>query len=113
VRIAIWDQRSQQHSASAEYGRLIVPPGTDDRHVIKAADLPALARALAVAVEAEPSAVPELVVLAGGLTARHPDLVALLAAELPDRAVEGSAAAGTKSAAAWGLRHLLLSRTPA
>jgi kanosamine 6-kinase len=80
---------------------------------LAAADLPAMARALAVAVEAEPSAVPELVVLAGGLTARHPDLVALLAAELPDRAVEGSAAAGTKSAAAWGLRHLLLSRTPA
>ncbi|GAA4349398.1 FAD-dependent oxidoreductase [Variovorax defluvii] len=46
VRIAIWDQRSQQHSASAEYGRLIVPPGTDDRHVIKGATLPELARAI-------------------------------------------------------------------
>ena len=28
--IAIWDQRSQEHSASDEYGRFIVPPGTDD-----------------------------------------------------------------------------------
>ncbi|HWQ39923.1 MAG TPA: FAD-dependent oxidoreductase [Burkholderiales bacterium] len=35
VLISIWDQRSQDHSASPEYGRLIVPPGTDDRHVIK------------------------------------------------------------------------------
>jgi succinate dehydrogenase/fumarate reductase flavoprotein subunit len=51
VRIAIWDQRSQQHSASAEYGRLIVPPGTDDRHVIQGADLPALARAIAERLE--------------------------------------------------------------
>ena len=33
--IAIWDQRSQDHSASHEYGRLIVPPGTDDTHVIR------------------------------------------------------------------------------
>jgi succinate dehydrogenase/fumarate reductase flavoprotein subunit len=46
VRIAVWDQRSQQHSASAEYGRLIVPPGTDDRHVIKGATLAELARAI-------------------------------------------------------------------
>lgn len=34
VLISIWDERSQQHSASAEYGRLIVPPGVDNRHVI-------------------------------------------------------------------------------
>ncbi|MGJ7508230.1 FAD-dependent oxidoreductase [Variovorax sp. GT1P44] len=46
VRIAVWDQRSQQNSASAEYGRLIVPPGTDDRHVIKGATLQDLARAI-------------------------------------------------------------------
>ena len=46
VRIAVWDQRSQDHSASAEYGRLIVPPGTDDRHVIKGATLAELARAI-------------------------------------------------------------------
>jgi hypothetical protein len=39
--------------------------------------------------------------------------VTLLAAELPHRTVEGTAAHGTKSAAAWGLRHLLLSRTHA
>jgi 3-oxosteroid 1-dehydrogenase len=35
VLAQIWDQRSQDHSASTEYGRLIVPPGTDDSHVIK------------------------------------------------------------------------------
>ncbi|RZF28488.1 FAD-dependent oxidoreductase [Paraburkholderia sp. UYCP14C] len=44
VLAAIWDARSQQHSASAEYGRFIVPPGTDDAHVIKAETLAELAR---------------------------------------------------------------------
>jgi hypothetical protein len=44
--IAVWDQRSQDHSASDEYGRFIVPPGTDDAHVIKGATLGALSRAI-------------------------------------------------------------------
>lgn len=35
ILIAIWDQRSQDNSASDEYGRFIVPKGTDDSHVIK------------------------------------------------------------------------------
>jgi succinate dehydrogenase/fumarate reductase flavoprotein subunit len=35
VLVAIWDQRSQDHSASDEYGRFIVPKGADDAHVIK------------------------------------------------------------------------------
>jgi FAD binding domain/FAD dependent oxidoreductase len=35
VLIAVWDQRSQEYSASGEYGRLIVPAGTDDSHVIR------------------------------------------------------------------------------
>ncbi len=35
VLIAVWDQRSQDHSASDEYGRFIVPKGADDAHVIK------------------------------------------------------------------------------
>lgn len=35
VLVQIWDQRAQDHSASDEYGRLIVPPGTDDSHVIR------------------------------------------------------------------------------
>jgi hypothetical protein len=35
VLIAIWDGRSQAHSAGDEYGRFIVPEGTDDAHVIK------------------------------------------------------------------------------
>jgi hypothetical protein len=44
--IAIWDQRSQAHSASDEYGRFIVPPGVDDAHVIKGATLAALSKAI-------------------------------------------------------------------
>jgi 3-oxosteroid 1-dehydrogenase len=44
--IAIWDQRSQDHSASNEYGRFIVPPGKDDAHVIKGDALAALSRAI-------------------------------------------------------------------
>jgi hypothetical protein len=44
--IAIWDQRSQDHSASDEYGRFIVPPGADDKHVIKGATLAALTTAI-------------------------------------------------------------------
>jgi hypothetical protein len=43
ILTSIWDQRSQDHSASHEYGRLIVPPGIDDRHVIKGATLEELA----------------------------------------------------------------------
>jgi 3-oxosteroid 1-dehydrogenase len=39
VLLQLWDQRSQDHSASEEYGRLIVPPGYDDSHVIKGATL--------------------------------------------------------------------------
>jgi succinate dehydrogenase/fumarate reductase flavoprotein subunit len=43
VLISIWDQRAQDNSAGHEYGRLIVPPGTDDRHVIKGNTLAELA----------------------------------------------------------------------
>ncbi|HUG49065.1 MAG TPA: FAD-dependent oxidoreductase [Candidatus Limnocylindria bacterium] len=43
VQIQVWDQRSQDHSASDEYGRLIVPPGEDDSHVIKGETLDELA----------------------------------------------------------------------
>jgi 3-oxosteroid 1-dehydrogenase len=43
VLISIWDQRTQDNSASSEYGRLPVPPGTDDRHVIRGANLAELA----------------------------------------------------------------------
>jgi hypothetical protein len=42
VLIAIWDQRSQDNSASDEYGRFIVPKGVDDSHVIKGKTLEAL-----------------------------------------------------------------------
>jgi predicted NBD/HSP70 family sugar kinase len=80
---------------------------------LDASHLPDIAGALARAVEAEPLAVPELVVVSGGITAAHPELLALLGAALPDRTVAGTAARGTKSAAAWGLRHLLHSRAAA
>ncbi len=43
ILTSIWDQRAQDHSASHEYGRLIVPPGLDDKHVIKGATLEELA----------------------------------------------------------------------
>jgi 3-oxosteroid 1-dehydrogenase len=39
VLVAIWDERSQKHSASDEYGRFIVPEGVDDSHVIKGRNL--------------------------------------------------------------------------
>ncbi len=65
-----------------------------------------IARAVARAVTAEPLATPGLVVLAGGLVRRHPELVTQVAAELPDRVIEPSAApAQAKSAAPWGLAH--------
>lgn len=51
VLVSIWDQRSQQHSASNEYGRLIVPPGGDDRHVIKGNTLEELAHNIALRLE--------------------------------------------------------------
>ena len=49
--MAVWDQRSQDHSASDEYGRFIVPPGTDDKHVIKGATLAELSKAIGERLE--------------------------------------------------------------
>jgi 3-oxosteroid 1-dehydrogenase len=51
VLIQVWDQRSQEHSASDEYGRLIVPPGTDDSHVIRGETLEDLQAAIADRLE--------------------------------------------------------------
>jgi succinate dehydrogenase/fumarate reductase flavoprotein subunit len=51
VLVQVWDQRSQDHSASDEYGRLIVPPGTDDGHVIRGGTLDELAAAIAERLE--------------------------------------------------------------
>ena len=51
VLVQVWDQRSQEHSASDEYGRLIVPPGTDDRHVIRGETLEELAARVAERLE--------------------------------------------------------------
>jgi 3-oxosteroid 1-dehydrogenase len=46
VLFQIWDQRSQDGSASDEYGRLIAPPGADDAHVVRGDTLEDLADAL-------------------------------------------------------------------
>lgn len=70
-----------------------------------------LVEALATAIRSEPAADAELVVLAGGVSAAHPELVELLGAALPDRIVEATAApAAAKSAAAWGLLHAFRQR---
>jgi 3-oxosteroid 1-dehydrogenase len=47
VLMQVWDQRSQDHSASDEYGRLIVPPSTGDAHVIRGETLEDLSAAIA------------------------------------------------------------------
>ncbi|SEF14979.1 FAD binding domain-containing protein [Rhizobiales bacterium GAS191] len=44
VLVAVWDERSQKHSASDEYGRFIVPEGVASSHVIKGATLAELAK---------------------------------------------------------------------
>jgi hypothetical protein len=47
VMVAVWDQHAQDGSASDEYGRLIVPAGTDDAHVISGSTLEELATRVA------------------------------------------------------------------
>jgi hypothetical protein len=51
VLVQVWDQRSQDHSASDEYGRLVVPPGTDDAHVIRGETLEELGAAIAARLD--------------------------------------------------------------
>jgi 3-oxosteroid 1-dehydrogenase len=46
VLVQVWDQRSQDHSSSDEYGRLIVAPGEDDAHVIRGETLGELSVAI-------------------------------------------------------------------
>jgi len=48
VLISIWDQRAQDHSATNDYGSAIVPPGADDRHVIKSDTLEGLSEQIAL-----------------------------------------------------------------
>ncbi len=74
-------------------------------------ELETIAEHLARAIATEPHAHPDDVVLAGGMIDRHPDLVDMLADRLPERRVRPTARPpGTKSAAAWGLRHALEER---
>jgi succinate dehydrogenase/fumarate reductase flavoprotein subunit len=51
VMIQVWDQRSQEHSASDEYGRLIVPEGEPDYHVIRGQTLEELTANIAARLE--------------------------------------------------------------
>jgi predicted NBD/HSP70 family sugar kinase len=77
------------------------------------ADLARVADAVARAIDTEPAAAGALVVVvAGGIAVRYPELVGLIDGALPDRRVEPSAAPGSaKSAAAWGLRQLVTRRS--
>jgi hypothetical protein len=70
------------------------------------ADVRRIAVAVAQAVRAEPLAQVGLVVVAGGIAARHPEIVSAIAEQLSDRTVEPTAApADAKSASAWGLLY--------
>lgn len=72
-------------------------------------DIERAGRAVAQAIDNDPAADTETVVVAGGLARRYPALVETIAGRLPERDVEPSAAPHeAKSAAAWGLRSLLL-----
>ncbi|MBC8639777.1 FAD-dependent oxidoreductase [Caballeronia sp. EK] len=44
--ISIWDQQAQDHCASDDYGSLIVPKGSNDRHVLRGNTLAELAGAI-------------------------------------------------------------------
>ena len=44
--ISIWDQQAQDNCASDDYGSLIVPPGSNERHVIRGNTLAELAAAI-------------------------------------------------------------------
>ncbi|MPW19330.1 FAD-dependent oxidoreductase [Paraburkholderia sp. CNPSo 3157] len=44
--ISIWDQQAQDHCASDDYGSLIVPSGSNDRHVMRGNTLQELANAI-------------------------------------------------------------------
>jgi predicted NBD/HSP70 family sugar kinase len=69
-------------------------------------DVRQVAVAVAHAVRAEPLAQVGLVVVAGGIAARRPEIVAAIAGELADRVVQPTAAPrDAKSASAWGLLH--------
>lgn len=52
VLMSIWDQRAQDKCASPYFGSLIVPEGTDDKHVIKGASLAELSAKIAARLEA-------------------------------------------------------------
>jgi predicted NBD/HSP70 family sugar kinase len=82
-------------------GGWALPEPIDVDQLLKAA------RAVARAVGEEPIAADGVIVVGGGIARSHPEIVDLMQTELTNRKVEPSAApTGSKSAAAWGLRHL-------
>jgi predicted NBD/HSP70 family sugar kinase len=70
-------------------------------------DVRVAGRAIARALAEEPSAADGIIVIGGGVARSNPDLVDEIAAAMPDRQVEATAAPSSlKSAAALGLRFL-------
>jgi predicted NBD/HSP70 family sugar kinase len=75
--------------------------------VLEAEDVRIAGRAIATALDAEPAAAEGIIVVGGGVARGNPELVEQIAAELPGRQVEASAAPRRlKSAAPLGLRFL-------
>lgn len=67
-----------------------------------------VAFAVARTLREEAAASRGVIVVAGGIPIRHPDLVPAIARDLPGRTVVStSAPTAAKSAAAWGIRHLV------
>lgn len=71
------------------------------------------ASTIARALREEAAASRGVIVVGGGMPTRYPSLLAALARDLPRRTVvPSSAPAEAKSAAAWGVRHLVAQHTP-
>lgn len=72
-----------------------------------------VAGAVARALQEEAAASRGVIVVGGGMPTRYPRLLSAIARDLPRRAVVPSTApAEAKSAAAWGVRHLVAQHTP-
>jgi glucosamine-6-phosphate deaminase len=76
---------------------------------VRPPELASAARAIARTLRAHPHARRGVVVVGGGFTRRHPEIVELIARQLPARTVVGSSAPpSSKSAAAYGLREMVV-----
>jgi 3-oxosteroid 1-dehydrogenase len=65
VLVAVWDERSQKHSASDEYGRFIVPEGAASSHVMKGATLAELAKHIRERIKTYASCIGNMVIAEG------------------------------------------------